>query len=80
MMPSLEKVAEVKEALPITPAEDFSFYAQEVPGMYFFLGAAPEDPKDIYPNHSPKFQVNEKALPIGVTAMTTVALDFLNSQ
>ncbi|NVK40312.1 MAG: amidohydrolase [Oceanospirillaceae bacterium] len=80
MMPSLEKVADVKEALPITPAEDFSFYAQEVPGMYFFLGAAPDNPEDIYPNHSPKFQVNEKALPIGVTAMTTVALDFLNGR
>lgn len=80
MMPSLEKVADVKEALPITPAEDFAFYAQEVPGMYFFLGAAPENPEDVYPNHSPKFQVNEQALPIGVTAMTTVALDFLNGQ
>ncbi len=79
MTASLRKAGDVKEAVPMTPAEDFSFYAQEVPSMFFFIGAAPDNPEEVFPNHSPRFQVNEKALPIGITAMTKVALDFLSS-
>ncbi|TCK16402.1 amidohydrolase [Marinobacterium mangrovicola] len=79
MTPSLSEVAEVNEAKPLTGSEDFSFYAEQVPGMFFFLGAAPDQPDQVFPNHSPKFVVNEKALPIGVSAMTKVTLDFLSN-
>ena len=66
------------EASLITGAEDFSYYANEVPGMFFFLGIGADDPAMVYPNHSPYFYADERALPVGVKAMTALALDFMN--
>ena len=66
------------ESPQITGAEDFSYYANEVPGMFFFLGIGSDDPKMVYPNHSPYFFADERALPVGVQAMTALALDYLN--
>jgi amidohydrolase len=62
-----------------TTAEDFAFYQQKVPGMFFFLGVAPKgaDPASVAPNHSPRFFADEAALRTGVRAMTHVALDYL---
>jgi amidohydrolase len=79
MSSTLQRVAGEKftEASLITGAEDFSYYANEVPGMFFFLGIAAEDPAMVYPNHSPYFYADESALPVGVEAMTALALDYL---
>jgi amidohydrolase len=79
MSSTLQRVAGEKftEASLITGAEDFSYYANEVPGMFFFLGIASEDPAMVYPNHSPYFYADESALPVGVEAMTALALDYL---
>jgi len=66
------------ESPQITGAEDFSYYANEVPGMFFFLGIGSDDPKMVHPNHSPYFFADERALPVGVQAMTALALDYLN--
>ena len=64
---------------PITAAEDFSFFQQEIPGVYFFLGIAPEGvPIDHVPaNHSPYFDVNEDALITGVRAFVALVGDNL---
>ncbi|WKE65767.1 amidohydrolase [Gallaecimonas kandeliae] len=66
---------------PITGAEDFSYFQQQVPGVFFFLGVAPDGvPLDqVAPNHSPHFIVNEKALETGVRALSGLAVDYLNS-
>lgn len=66
----------------ITGAEDFSYYALESPGMFFFLGVTPKgtDPTTAASNHSPAFYVDESALKVGVEAMTKVALTALNAQ
>jgi amidohydrolase len=60
-------------------AEDFSYFQQQVPGMFFFLGVTPRDrdPKTVPANHSPLFYADESALPVGVRAMTNLALDYL---
>lgn len=81
MQPTLQRVVgdQLQESPLITGAEDFSYYANEVPGMFFFLGVAPDDPDMVYPNHSPYFYADESALPVGVQAMTALALDFLNA-
>ena len=81
-MPTLQWAAGkagVAPIKPITASEDFSFFQQEVPGVFFFLGIAPDNtPVDkTAPNHSPFFQVNEKALENGVRALTGLALDYL---
>jgi amidohydrolase len=46
--------------------EDMSFFLQEVPGCYFFLGSANPDQNLAYPHHHPRFDFDEIALGIGV--------------
>lgn len=68
-------------APPTTVAEDFSYLSQEVPGVFWHLGASADgvDPASSAPNHSPQFDVNERVLPIGVRAHVMTALRFLES-
>ena len=82
MSPTLERVAGDRfiEASQTTTAEDFSYFANEVPGLFLFLGVAPEDPTLIYPNHSPRFYADERALPVGVEALTSMTLDYMLSE
>jgi len=84
MLPSLQGVvgeANVYEPPLQMGAEDFSLYAQQVPGMFFFVGATSEgiDPATAPANHSPKFLLDEKALDVGLRALLQVSLDFLNA-
>lgn len=46
--------------------EDMSFFLQEVPGCYFFLGAANPAKQLDYPHHHPRFDFDETALAMGV--------------
>ena len=56
--------------------EDFSFYCQEIPSAFFWLGCQDEDqPK--YPIHHGKFLPKEESLIIGMKVMLTSALNFL---
>jgi amidohydrolase len=79
MRPTLERLGRVLEVKPKTVAEDFSEYQQKIPGMFFYLFASPESPDGAppAPNHSPRFMVDERALPLGVRALTELALNFL---
>jgi len=82
MTPTLQRVYgedHIIEAPRITGAEDFSFFQEEVPGFFFFIGARPADiPREkSIPNHSPHFYVDEAALVPGVQAMAGLAVDYL---
>jgi len=83
MRPSLVAVAGADKVIE-TPlqmgAEDFSFYAKEVPSMFVFVGAtsAGIDPATAPSNHSPKFLLDESALDLGLRAMLQVTLDYLH--
>ena len=84
MLPSLQAVvgeANVYEPPLQMGAEDFSLYAQQVPAMFFFVGATSEgiDPAKAPANHSPKFLLDEKALDVGLRALLQVSLDYLNA-
>ncbi|MFT4257400.1 MAG: amidohydrolase [Pseudoxanthomonas sp.] len=61
-------------------AEDFSHYANAVPGMFFFVGATPKDrdPLTAPSNHSPEFFLDESALDLGLRALLQVAVDYLH--
>ena len=63
----------------ITGGEDFAYYQQHVPGLFFFLGINPvdADPAKIFPNHSPYFYVDESALVVGVRALAHLAVSYL---
>jgi amidohydrolase len=65
------------EATQTTTAEDFSYFANEVPGLFLFLGVASDDPTLVHPNHSPRFYADERALPVGVKALTSLTLDYM---
>jgi amidohydrolase len=79
MTPTLQRVAGAGfvESPRITGAEDFSYFAEEVPGLFIGLGVAPEDPALVAPNHSPRFFADERALPLGVRALTALTLDYM---
>ncbi|RYG66992.1 M20/M25/M40 family metallo-hydrolase, partial [bacterium] len=81
MMPAIRRAADDKVAEgPLAGAsEDFSFYAQQVPGVYLFLGVTPadQDPAKAAPNHNPNFFVDESALVVGVRTTSTLAVNFL---
>jgi metal-dependent amidase/aminoacylase/carboxypeptidase family protein len=72
----------VKEIPLITGAEDFSYYAQKVPGVFFFVGATPpgQNAATAPSNQSDFFYVDERALPLGLNALTQIALDYLESR
>jgi amidohydrolase len=83
MVPTLRRVAgagSVALNTPQTTAEDFSRYEQRIPGLFFFLGITPPgaDPRTVAPNHSPRFFVDEAALPVGVRALAHLAVDYLS--
>lgn len=84
LLPSLQAVAGADNVIE-TPlnmgAEDFAYYAREVPSMFFFVGATPkgQDPMTAPSNHSPQFDVDESALDVGLRAMLQVSLDFLDA-
>jgi amidohydrolase len=82
MLPTLRSVygtGNVGVGDPITGAEDFAFYQEKIPGLFFFIGGRPEDvPREkAIPNHSPLFYVDEGALVLGVEAMSRLAVDYL---
>jgi len=69
----------VLETPLIGGAEDFSFFQEEVPGFYFFLGAKPLDVarEDASAHHTPGFFVDENGLSLGVKALMAVTLDYM---
>jgi amidohydrolase len=80
MRPTLERVAPgmVVDARKITGAEDFSFFARRVPGLFVFLGITPEAQcATADSNHSPRFFIDESALPTGAKALANMAADWL---
>nr|WP_228517596.1 amidohydrolase [Aliidiomarina indica] len=81
MMPTTQRVVgneHIYEADLVTGAEDFSFYAMEVPGMFVFLGITPpeQDPATAPSNHSPYFYADEAALRVGTELFINWVLDY----
>lgn len=64
----------------VTVSEDFSAYQKVIPGFFFFLGVVPKDtpPEKVFPNHSPRFWIDEAVLKIGVKALANLTLDYLS--
>jgi len=62
----------------ITGAEDFSKYAQVIPGFFYFVGGRSHDtPEDqAFPHHTPDFLIDESGMKLGVKALVNLALDY----
>ena len=65
---------------PVMGGEDFSFFAERVPGFYFYLGIASPDAEEVHVNHSPHFQIDERALRNGVVALAELAFAYLTER
>ena len=81
MVPALELAAPGKvERLEssLSPSEDFSFYAEKVPGLFVFLGATPadQDMQKVPNNHSPYFTADDATLATGVKAHVQFVLNY----
>jgi amidohydrolase len=82
MTPTLARIAGADNIITtdlITGAEDFSYYALETPGLFYFLGVTPKDQnaKTAPSNHSPQFYVDENALQLGVESLSQLVVDYL---
>lgn len=83
MLPTFQKVAgesNVIETEAVTGAEDFSFFAEKVPSIFFFLGGMPKgkNPADAYPHHTADFYIDESGFKLGVRTFCNLVVDYLN--
>jgi amidohydrolase len=60
-------------------AEDFPYFAADIPGFFFHVGVTPpdQDINQVALNHSPRFFVDESALPLASRALLNIAVDYL---
>jgi len=85
LLPTLQRVVGEDKVIPaeaMMGAEDFSYFAQQVPGYFVFLGARPvgEAPELFAANHSPRFHIDEGVLPIGVRTLANLVVDYSATQ
>ncbi len=82
MIPSFIKSAgesNVQEVSPVTGAEDFSFFAEKVPSLFFFIGGKQPgvDPKKVFPHHTPDFWIDESGMKTGIKAFCNLVFDYM---
>jgi metal-dependent amidase/aminoacylase/carboxypeptidase family protein len=82
MVSSLERAAgkqNVAEIAAVTMAEDFSFFQQKVPGLFFFLGAYPAELNlaTAPVHHTADFMIDEKSFVTGVKALLALTTDYM---
>ncbi|HOY19118.1 MAG TPA: amidohydrolase [Haliscomenobacter sp.] len=81
MGPTLKRVCgedNVVISRAVTGAEDFAFFANEVPSMFYFVGGMPkgQDPKTAPPHHTPDFYVDEAGMGLGVRLFCNLVVDY----
>ena len=82
MIPSIQQTAGKENVIlrpPHTGAEDFSFYQQKAPGLFFDLGGMPKgsNSKTVPSHHTPDFYIDESSLVIGVKALANLTIDYM---
>lgn len=82
MLPTLRKAGKTIESLPITGAEDFSFFGQKVPALFIFTGGKPlnDTREKVASHHTPDFFIDESGFLTGVKALVYLTLDYMNMQ
>jgi len=81
MLPSLREAAGEKNVQlwnAITGAEDFSFFQEKIPGLFFFIGGRPKDVRaeDAAPHHTPDFYVKDAGMKLGMRAFSYLVIDY----
>ena len=81
MIPTMERVvgkSNLKLLDPVMGGEDFAFFANEVPGMYYRLGVLKPGTTSGWV-HTPTFRADDSCLEVGIRAMSNLLVDFLKS-
>ena len=81
LVPTLERLVgkdRIREAPAQTGAEDFSYFAQQVPGFYFWLGVVPEG-RTSEGHHTPGFFAADESVPIAMRLVTSLVVDYLDA-
>ena len=85
MIPTLKRIGGDGGSRPqqrVMVAEDFSYFQEKIPGMFYFVGITPKD-QDMAaaaPNHSPRFHIDESGLLQGARSLAALAVDFLSAR
>ncbi len=80
MIPSLYNAAgedNVRVIPAITGAEDFSYYGEVIPALYYFVGGKDPNDNGAHPHHSPDFIVQDAGMKTGVKALLHLTLDYM---
>ncbi len=83
MGPTMKRVAgedNVVLTRAITGSEDFSFFANKVPGLFLFLGGMPKgkNPMEAAPHHTPDFYIDDSGMKLGVRLLCNLTVDYMN--
>lgn len=81
-LPAFRRICGEKNVIELIPGmggEDFSYFAQVVPGFYFRLGVANEEKGFTYGGHTPMYDCDEEAIKTGVAVMAAAVCDFLDT-
>jgi len=85
MLPTLKRIGGDGGSRPhqrVMVAEDFSYFQEKIPGLFYFVGVTPKD-QDMAaaaPNHSPHFHIDESGLLQGARSLAALAVDFLSAR
>lgn len=82
MLPTLKRInGEMNVSIidASTGAEDFSFFQERVPGLYFYIGGTPKqtNPITVADHHTPDFYVDSASIPVGIRSLTNLTLDYI---
>lgn len=73
----IPEVTQITDFGPQDPSEDFAYFAQERPSIFFYVGCMTDDSAN-HPHHSPDFMMNEKCLLIAAKAAGTATINYLS--
>jgi amidohydrolase len=82
IVPTLRRVlgdGNVRRIDPAMVGEDFSYFANQVPGFFYRLGVQKPGTTS-GDHHTPTFQADDSAIPVGIRVMTAVLLDYLGDR
>lgn len=82
MVPTVERIAGADQVVVLEPGmvgEDFSLFANEVPGFFYRIGVQKPGTTS-GDHHTPTFQADDASIPVGIRVMTGVLLDYLEQR
>ncbi len=74
---NVNEITEVREVPPMSPSEDFAYYAEKFPACFFYIACSPKGVEKPFFNHHPKFEIDEDALLVAAKAVGLVVCSSL---